>query len=301
MGSPFQLPDLPGLQRLEGWPQAQASGLDAFQAGPDAFHAGLDAFQAGPDAFQAGLPAWQAGLHAGQAGLHAGQAGLHAGQAGGVALHALSLPADPGPWLAALAPHASEARRQRACRFHSPADALRCLAAEALLRHALWTGPGLDLDEQGLVTGPNGKPRLTGRTSLHFNLSHAGAWVLCALHDRPVGIDVEEERALVLPADLVMDPEELRRCAALPAPADRACFFRLWTLKESLLKALGTGLRVDPRRVRLDLEGPGGVKARFDGRTLAGWPLLELPMPAGVRAALCWRASILPMPAKPRP
>jgi len=167
---------------------------------------------------------------------------------------------------------------------------LRCLAAEALLRHALAVGPGLDLRAETLVTGPWGKPRLAGRPRLHFSLSQAGRWVLCAVHDRPVGIDVAKEgQRLELPADLVMDPEELHHFAGLPAAEGRAFFFRLWTLKESLLKALGTGLSVDARTVGLAFADPGRVSASLGGRPLAGWPLLELPMPAGVRAALCRR------------
>ena len=213
--------------------------------------------------------------------------GHHAFQAGPVRIQALTLPADPGPWLAALEPHASDARRQRAARFHRPDDALRCLAAEALLAQAL-QAHGLDLRQLTLRTGPHGKPRLAGQPRLHFNLSHAGPWLLCALHDRPVGIDVEEERLQApLPAELIMTPEELRHHGTLAPGAARAHFFRLWTLKESLLKALGTGLSVDPRTIGLAFS-PAGVTPLQGRLRLAAWPLAELPMPEGVRAALCY-------------
>ena len=209
-------------------------------------------------------------------------------QAGPVQVHVLTLPEDPEPWLAALEPQATAAWRGQAARCHHRRDALRCLAAEALLGQALGTR-GLDLRQLTLRTGPNGKPRLEGRPNLHFNLTHAGPWLLCAVHDRPVGIDVEEERLEApLPAELIMTPEELRHHATLAPPEARAHFFRLWTLKESLLKALGTGLSVAPSGIRLAFPAHG-VTATHARLKLAPWPLEELPMPAGVRASLCRR------------
>ena len=213
---------------------------------------------------------------------------LHTFKAGPVGIQALTLPADPEPWLEVLEPQASPARREQAARCHHRADALRCLAGEALLGQAL-QAHGLDLHRLTLRTGRHGKPRLAGQPNLHFNLSHAGPWVLCALHDRPVGIDVEEERRQgPLPTDLVMTPEELRHHETLAPAQARAHFFRLWTLKESLLKALGTGLAVEPHLIQLDLSA-SGVTATHARRPLAAWRLEELPMPEGVRAALCRR------------
>ena len=216
-------------------------------------------------------------------------ASLQAFQAGPVRVLALGLPADPEPWLAALTPHASEARRQRAARFHFRIDALRCLAAEALLRQGLQERWGLDLEALELRAGRTGKPRVANQPAIHFNLSHSGSWVLCALHDRPVGIDVEAVRdAEDLPAAMVMAPEELHHWGSLAAPEAQAFFFRLWTLKESLLKALGTGLSLDPRAVRLRFQG-SGVAATLRDHPLPGWKLVELDMPEGVKAALCYR------------
>jgi 4'-phosphopantetheinyl transferase len=207
--------------------------------------------------------------------------------AGPVQVLALALPADPEPWLAALRPWASELRLQRAARLPSPGAALRCLAAEALLRHALRASHGLELDTQVVRVNRYGKPRLAALPHVHFNLSHSGAWLVCALHDRPVGIDIEATRArLDLPADLILHPAEQVEQRGLEPAAARDHFFRLWTLKESLLKALGTGLGLDPRSILVAGAGPG-YRAILAGRGLATWPLLELPGPEGLRVALC--------------
>lgn len=212
---------------------------------------------------------------------------LRALAAGPVPVHLLGLPADPEPWLALLEPAASGERRARAARYRFRIDALRCLAAEALLRHALGERHGLPAAAIRLAAEPDGKPWLPDHPGIHFNLSHSGPWVACAVHDGPVGLDVEEVRSRdSLPAERVLAPGEFRRFQALPPAPARDYFYRLWTLKESLLKAMGTGLGLDPRRIALDLDGPDPA-ATLDGAPLAPWRLAELPMPGAARAALC--------------
>jgi 4'-phosphopantetheinyl transferase len=167
-------------------------------------------------------------------------------------------------------------------------DALRCLAAEALLRHALGERHGLGAGQWEVAIGPHGKPFLTGQPGIHFNLSHAGPWVACAVHDAPVGIDVEAAQAMdPLPAASIMAAGELSHFRQLPAQAGQDYFYRLWTLKESLVKALGVGLSLDPRSITLRLE-PQPITASHASLALGGLTLRELPLPEGHRAALCY-------------
>lgn len=62
---------------------------------------------------------------------------LHCFTAGPVKVFMLILPANPGPWLDCLKVAASPGRIAQASRFRHEDDALRCLAAESLLRHAM--------------------------------------------------------------------------------------------------------------------------------------------------------------------
>ena len=84
-----------------------------------------------------------------------------------------------------------------------------------------------------------------------------------------------------------MTPAEFQHFTRLPPAAAQAYFHRLWTLKESLLKCLGTGLSLDPRSLTLRLDTPA-ISAVHASRSLAGLTFLELPMPADCRAALCY-------------
>lgn len=87
----------------------------------------------------------------------------------------------------------------------------------------------------------NGKPSLTLFPNVHFNFSHSGSRVLCAVSDLPVGCDVERIRpASPSLADRFFTPIEQEQIAK--ASDRQKMFFRLWTLKESFIKATGQSL-----------------------------------------------------------
>lgn len=134
--------------------------------------------------------------------------------------------------------NASEERKIRAARYRSREDALLCVTADALLRHALgW-------DDYTAEKSPSGKPFIKGRENFHFNLSHSGSWVAIAYGDTEVGIDVERHRTDAKQSAIAkrfFTPEEQQYLAEDP----QCRFFEIWTAKESYLKYLGTGLNKD--------------------------------------------------------
>ncbi|MDO4796886.1 MAG: 4'-phosphopantetheinyl transferase superfamily protein [Coriobacteriales bacterium] len=129
-------------------------------------------------------------------------------------------------------------RRAKVDRFVFQKDKCLCLGAGLLCAHALREAGAHDL---AMDYGPHGKPYLKNHPHLHFNVSHSGTMVACAVSSDPVGIDVEERQ----PYDegvarLCFTHEELEWLGRQD-DADQA-FVRLWTRKESYLKLLGTGL-----------------------------------------------------------
>ena len=83
-----------------------------------------------------------------------------------------------------------------------------------------------------------------------FNLSHSGDLAALAISQTgPVGIDIEAIRpveALDL-AGRFFAVAEQAALIALPEGERLAGFFRLWTAKEAIVKAIGCGLSRDPR------------------------------------------------------
>ena len=132
----------------------------------------------------------------------------------------------------------------------------------------LSAGAGLLLDnmlmEHGLrerdmryVEGEHGKPALAGHPELHFNLSHSGTLVACALGNRPVGVDIQNivklRRSLV---NYTMSEAEIAQLDAMTSVEEQELFFtRLWTLKESYVKATGTGLSHNFPSFAVDSDG----------------------------------------------
>ena len=120
--------------------------------------------------------------------------------------------------------------------------------ARRLLTLALEREYGLhELPEIARESG--GKPFFPSHPDICFNLSHSHGAAVCAIHDKPVGVDVEKLR-----------PAPQRLAGGMEDEA----FFRLWTAKEATVKRQGMGIAAlrqlsepDPRCHCLDglLEG----------------------------------------------
>ena len=115
-----------------------------------------------------------------------------------------------------------------------------------------------------------GKPYFPGAPQYHFNLSHSGPFALCALSDRPVGVDIQVVRPAWSPklVDRSCTPEERSWLAALgDRPED---FAALWACKESVGKESGYGVPHPPSRLSVPLPGDGGGGVSAGGAAAPG-------------------------------
>lgn len=142
-----------------------------------------------------------------------------------------------------------EERRTAADRFRAVPDKKRCIGAGILLYKVLNI---YDITDFSLGQGKYGKPYLINMPDLHFNLSHSGDYVLCAVGTSPVGVDVEQydhgntgiAKHFFTGKEYrwVMDIPDDRDCQDLRDSRER--FIRLWTMKESYCKMKGLGLNL---------------------------------------------------------
>lgn len=146
------------------------------------------------------------------------------------------------PWrFAAVLKRLSTERRRKAEACKTEQARLLSAGAGYLLSYALSL---LGIDEATMEYSYNqyGKPSFNRRKSLDFSLSHSGSMAICSLSDcGPVGCDIESPGRRSLPAARrFFHPNEYEHiiCSADPGRE----FLRIWTLKESYIKALGTGL-----------------------------------------------------------
>ena len=106
----------------------------------------------------------------------------------------------------------------------------------------------------------NGKPVFANAPQIHFNVSHAGSKVMAAFSDCcELGCDIEKVSE--------MDMEVARRCFCRreyerilekeTGEERMDVFFRLWTMKESFMKATGLGMELSPDGFEVSLSGDG--------------------------------------------
>lgn len=201
----------------------------------------------------------------------------------------LNLTAD---WRSYL-PYISPARQLQAVKFLHHADAVRTVWGELLTRAVIIELLGRDNASIEFTTGMHGKPALRDVPNFHFNIAHAGEWVVGAFANAPVGIDVE----CVAPVEddltiAVMSAAELNHYLSLPESDQTDHFYRLWTLKESFVKATGQGLSVDPTTLTIKPDAQCQLGCwQENGRYPCS--LQELPFDCRYRAAICLLAEYM--------
>ena len=113
--------------------------------------------------------------------------------------------------------------------------------SRALLEEGLSREYGIDAGKRGIMKDAWGKPYLQGRQDIHFNISHCRGGVALSLSSCRTGIDIERARPFSpITAEKVLNKAELLSVQQSEEP--ERVFFRFWTLKESYVKAIGTGL-----------------------------------------------------------
>ncbi|WP_169816729.1 4'-phosphopantetheinyl transferase family protein [Dyella thiooxydans] len=175
--------------------------------------------------------------------------------------------------------------RARAARFRFEGDRTSYVLAHALwrrvLRMCLGTGPVLPRVSPDAL----GRPLLPDHPGHVTSLSRSGPFAAVAVaRMAAVGLDIEcfpARHALDDVLAAIGTPAERQALAGLAGEPWQRAVLGLWTAKEAVLKAWGTGLRFDPALVdtsRSPLPDPSG-------RPLA-WRLLRLSLPAGLIGAI---------------
>ena len=184
----------------------------------------------------------------------------------------------------------SEDELKRAAGYLFESDRIRYAVGRGILRHILAGYLGIRPERIGFTYSPSGKPTLQDQ-HLPFSVSHAGTLYAVAVSPScAVGLDVERVSVFPVTDDLirrVCNSRERYELAQLSAPARRVRFLELWTLKESYLKAIGTGLLLAPDRIAAAPQSRQGESAisglSLDGKVLSGWTAVGFELPGAQR------------------
>jgi 4'-phosphopantetheinyl transferase len=157
-----------------------------------------------------------------------------------------------------LMPLLTPEKRGQIKRLVHAEDVVRTLVGERLIRDIVKRELGIEGAAVRMETNDYGKPFLGDYPRFHFNLSHSGPWVVCAVGESPVGIDVElMGEADHQTASYFFSAEERQDLLDKPAVDQRSYFYHLWTLKESFLKCTGKGFYIDPVSFTIKIEDDG--------------------------------------------
>ena len=176
--------------------------------------------------------------------------------------------------------------RSRLGRFRAARPRTQYSLCRAALRLALCKAIGCSNRELSFEFREHGKPfaRVGGNeAAIRFNVSHSQKHGLIAVGgEGRLGIDAEvreERRDLVGISEAVYGPNERAAIKRATGEDRTVLFYRLWAMKEALIKALGTGFSLNPSRFEVPaemLEGALSGTFRFPHVPGVQWHLQDL-------------------------
>ncbi|MDR6450027.1 4'-phosphopantetheinyl transferase [Paraburkholderia terricola] len=147
---------------------------------------------------------------------------------------------------------------------------VRNVISRAFVRTVLSHHAPIHPREWRFTTNGHGKPAICNEhgaaARIAFNLSHTReAAVMAVSIDRLVGIDIESScvNLELCESARIFSALELSALGTLRPDKRREHFLEYWTLKESYLKARGTGLSTPLYKIAFDLAVPGAISAQM--------------------------------------
>nr|WP_321223484.1 4'-phosphopantetheinyl transferase superfamily protein [uncultured Psychroserpens sp.] len=154
-----------------------------------------------------------------------------------------------------LTNYLNDTEKLRAKKYHFDKDRNQFIITRSLLKFILAQRAGLSITNIHIEIDTNRKPYLTTNQSICFNVTHANDYALILVRDdKNVGIDVEYLNADFNFTEMLKDIySDLEIDTVLHSTYKTHSFFKLWTRKEAIVKAIGTGISDDlPQLIALD-------------------------------------------------
>lgn len=144
-------------------------------------------------------------------------------------------------------------------------DRFRRMAFRCQLRRILARVIGGLPGDLAIETNAHGKPSVPGGP--HFNLSHAGdLGVLAICQEAPVGVDIEpltRGSEIMDCLETIAHADEKHEFLKLDPDEPGHALIRLWVAKEAALKAMGTGLSVEPSEFAITWSERGRARVEW--------------------------------------
>ncbi|MEZ6070475.1 MAG: 4'-phosphopantetheinyl transferase superfamily protein [Pirellulales bacterium] len=181
--------------------------------------------------------------------------------------------------------------RRRAAALATRLDRHRFVIRRVALRRLVGHCCGMPAADVRFQYSPAGKPALTGGPAgFAFSVSHSHGVLLMAVaiagerkKTLRLGVDVERlEPGIDAPglAEAVFADEECAALQCCDGEDQVALFYRIWTCREAVAKALGAGLRIEPNCLCINATCGGPAEVLRDGDRRPGdWALRDIAIP----------------------
>ncbi|NOU15979.1 MAG: 4'-phosphopantetheinyl transferase superfamily protein [Bacteroidales bacterium] len=187
----------------------------------------------------------------------------------------------------------SNTKRERLLRFYNWEDLQRGLLGDLLIRKALIEKINLNNNEIYFSVNEYGKPYCSFLDDFHFNVSHSGSWVVCAVDSNPIGIDVEKISQIDLDISKnYFSKKEHEGLLRSNNPIEY--FFTLWSLKESYIKFIGKGLSHPLDSFSMVFSNNSKINIEVDSRILENTYFKQYNVDKGYKMAVCSSHQDLP-------
>ena len=131
--------------------------------------------------------------------------------------------------------------RDRLCRLPLKQDKINSVVGCVMRKLIIKKLYGINFIDQNIAFGEKGKPYLMNHDNIHFNVSHSGEYVVCAVHSKPIGVDIQE---------IVQFNDKIARYMftneeynSIKTCEDKDVkFTRLWSEYEAKCKLIGCGV-----------------------------------------------------------
>ncbi len=140
---------------------------------------------------------------------------------------------------------ADENRKAKADKLKDNCAKKLSVVAGELTRKVIAEKFNIDAKDIRFRTGENGKPYIEN-VDVCFSISHSSDIAVCAISDKPVGIDIERIRGIntdIAKKHFTTDEQEYvfeKKCFS------KQRFFEIWTRKEAYAKMIGKGVAYFP-------------------------------------------------------
>ncbi len=146
-------------------------------------------------------------------------------------------------------------------------------------------------DQLTFLHNEHGKPRIRvnkRRVSWQFNMSHSQPYGLLALvNGLKVGVDIEVRKPrddFDAMARVVFTTPERRCLVGLSDKQKRCQFYRMWCIKEALIKGIGKGFSINPHTIEIPETMLKGAKSGLwqtadQNGNISSWRMADLSQP----------------------